>query len=128
MERLKTIKFTATLWVCEWYDHENDTWWKSASEIVAKVWQKMAEKVFQNDGIYVSAWVTDSTMVYSTNRWCPEWWEKVVEISGTRNPKFCTDVEKWKQAVIDVLMLSKDELKQTTAQVEFSEVEMAYLN
>jgi hypothetical protein len=37
-------------------------------------------------------------------------------------------VEKWKQAVIDVLMLSKDELKQTTAQVEFSEVEMVYLN
>ena len=87
----------------------------------------MAEKVFWETGIYVSAWVADSNMVYSKNRWCPDWWEKVTEISGTRNPEFCKDIEKWKHAVIDVLKLSKDELKQTTTQVEFSDVNMVYI-
>lgn len=124
---MKTTKFTATLWVCEWYGHDNDTWSKTAKGIVGKVRQDMAEKVFADTGIYVSAWVTDSNMVYSKNRWCPEWWEKVAEISGTRNPEFCKDVEKWKQAVIDVLTLAKDELKQTTSQVEFSDVDMVYI-
>lgn len=127
MEELKTTKFIATLWVCEWYGHENDTWGKTAKEIVGKVWQEKAEKVFQDSGIYVSAWVTDSNIVYSKNRWCPDGWEKVVKISGTRNPEFCKDVEKYKQAVIDVLTLSKEELKQSTTQVEFFDEDMVYI-
>ena len=127
METMKTTKFTATLWVCEWYGHDNNTWSKTVKEIVGKVRQDMAEKVFWDTGIYVSAGVTDSNMVYSKNRWCPDWWEKVAEISWTRNPEFCKDTEKWKQAVISVLTLAKDELKQTTSQVEFSDVDMVYI-
>jgi len=43
------------------------------------------------------------------------------------NPELYNDIEKWKQAVIDVLTLAKDELKQTTTQVEFTNVDMVYL-
>ncbi len=127
MKEKKTIKFNATLWVCEWYGHENETWSKTAKEIVGTIWQEIAEKVFNDTWIYVSAWITDANMVYSKSRWCPEWWEKIAEISGTMNPELYNDIEKWKQAVIDVLTLAKDELKQTTTQVEFTNVDMVYL-
>lgn len=70
----------------------------------------------------------DANVVYHTDRGCPEWGEKIAEISGTRNPEFMKEVEKYKQSVLDVLSLCQEELDQTTSQVEFNDdIEFVYL-
>ncbi len=124
---MKTTKFTATLWVNAGYGHNNEQK-QSAKEIVSKVRQEAAKKIFEATWVYISASIKDANAVYHTDRGCPEWGEKIAEVNGTRNPEFMKDVEKYKQAVLDVLSLCQEELDQTTAQVEFSDdVEFVYL-
>jgi len=124
---MKTTKFTATLWVNEGYEHNNEQK-QSAKDIVSKVRQDAAKKVFETTWVYISAAVSDANAVYHTDRGCPEWGEKIAEVSGVRNPEFMKDVKKYKQSVLDVLSICQEELKQTTSQVEFSDdVEFFYL-
>lgn len=124
---MKTTKFTATLWVNIGYWHNNEEQ-ESAKDLVSKVRQKNAKKIFEQTGVYISAWVKDSNAVYNMDRWCPEWGEKIAEVEGVRNPEFIKDAEKFKQAVIDVLSLCQEDLDQTTTQIEFqNDVEFVYL-
>jgi len=124
---MKTTIFWATLWVNPGYKHNNDQE-QSAKDIISKVWQEQAKKIFETSWIYISASIKDANAVYNMDRWCPEWGEKIAEISGMRNPEFIKDVEKFKQAVLDVLSLCQEELDQTTTQVEFDDdVEFVYL-
>lgn len=117
---MKTTKFTATLGFNEWYNHEN-AWIQDLEKSVWKIWQVKAKEVFEKTQIYISAIVQDANAIYHTERWCPEWGEKIARIEWVRNPEFMQDAEKYKQAVIDVLTMCQEELKQTTAQVDFSE-------
>lgn len=54
---MKTTKFTATLWVNAWYGHNNEQE-QSAKNIVSKVRQDAAKKVFETTWVYISASVT----------------------------------------------------------------------
>lgn len=124
---MKTTKFSATLWVNAWYGHNNENE-QSAKDIVSKVRQDAAKKIFDTTWVYISAAISDTNAVYHTDRWCPEWGEKIAEVSGARNPEFMKDVEKYKQSVLDVLSLCQEELDQTTSQVEFNDdIEFVYL-
>lgn len=117
---MKTTKFTATLWVNAGYGHTNDQE-QLAKDIISKVRQDNAKKIFQQSGVYISATVKDANAVYNTDRWCPEWGEKIAEVSGVRNPEFMNDVEKFKEAVLNVLSLCQEDLDQTTSQIEFED-------
>ncbi len=123
---MKATKFTATLWVNAGYNHSNQNE-ESAIDIISKIWQDNAKKIFDLSGIYISASVKEARAVYHTDRWCPEWGEEIAEISGTRNPEFMQDTEKYKQMVLNVLSLCQKQLNQTTAQVEFNDIEFIYL-
>ncbi len=124
---MKTTKFIATLGVNAGYGHNNEKQ-ESATDIVSKVWQDAAKKVFDETWVYISASISDANAVYHTDRWCPEWGEKIAEVAGVRNPEFMKDVEKYKKSVLDVLSICQKELKQTTSQVEFNDdVEFIYL-
>jgi hypothetical protein len=122
----KTIEFKATIGVVEGYGHDNEGA-VDATAIVAKVWQDAAKREFEANGIYVSASVSPSKVVYHTDWGCPVGGEVAATVAGSANPAFTEDLEAWKQAVLRVVGGVKAELKQTTVVVEFGEVEHHYL-
>ena len=75
------------------------------------LYYKVAEKVFKEDGVFVTALTNKSRVLYPN---CPEGGEKVYVIKGTRNPQFAEDKEKYKKAVNKVAQIMATELGQTT--------------
>jgi len=122
----KTISFSATLGINPGYGHSNQK--VSATEIVGKVWQEAAaEEMNQNGGTYVGAVIVDSKTVYHTDWGCPKGGEKTALITGECNPEY-TSIEDYKSAVVSTLERCAKKLEQSTTQVRFAEVELAYLD
>ena len=119
---MATVKFFATIGVVAGYGHENEVA-KPADTIVAEAWQKAAAAVFADTGIYVSAVVEPSRVVYHTDWGCPVGGEVAATASGTANPAFIQDLADWKKAVLSVIKLIKSELQQSTVAVEFVTVD-----
>lgn len=123
---MKTIKFFATVGVVAGYQGINNISNLEALEIVSKVWQEKAKEVFNKSQVYISAIISPSNAIYHTDWGCPVGGEIITSITGECNPEF-VNVEKYKENVLDVLNLVKDELKQSTVQITFQEVELFYL-
>ena len=119
---MATVKFSATIGVVAGYGHENEVA-KPADAIVAEAWQKAAAAVFADTGIYISAVVEPSKVVYHTDWGCPVGGEVAATVSSTANPAFVQDLAAWKKAVLSVVKLVKSELQQSTVAVEFASVD-----
>ncbi len=122
---IKTISFFATLGINSGYGHLNQK--KPAAEVVGQVWQECAAEVNQESGVYVGAVIADSKTVYHTDWGCPVGGEVTALITGDCNPEY-TQVEVYKDAVIQVIGRCAKKLGQSTTQVRFSEIELAYLD
>jgi len=123
---MKTVAFQATMGLSEGYWHGN-TELKEAKEVVSLVWQMKAQYIFNTTSVYVTAVVSNSKAIYPLKKGCPIGGEDVATITGQCNPEV-TDIDKFKESVISVLKLCKEELKQTTCQVVFSEQNFVYLS
>lgn len=121
-----TIRFNATVGVVEGYKNQNIHTNQDTMEIVSNVWQEKAKTVYEETGIYVSAIVNGSKAIYHTDWGCPVGGENIANITGDCNPQF-VNIDSYKESVIKVLKLVKDELKQSTVQVSFSQVELHYI-
>ena len=119
---MATAKFFATFGVVAGYGHENKVA-KPADAIVAEAWQKAAATVFADTGIYVSAVVEPSKVVYHADWGCPVGGEVAATVSGVANPAFVQDLAAWKKAVLSVVKLVKSELQQSTVAVEFVSID-----
>ena len=126
---MKTNEFSATIGVISGYQGEECL--KQFSKIdkleLAKVWQKEALKEMNNSGIYVSAIINYSHSLYNVYWGCPIGGEPTYTLEGSRNPQFCKDEEKWKQAVRNVVKSVKQHFKQSTITLNFREVEQEYI-
>lgn len=134
---VKTISFSATLGINPGYGHSNQK--VSAMEIVGKAWQEAAAQTFQETGgykkdaqgrqkgVYVGAVISDSKTVYHTDWGCPKGGEQTALITGECNPEY-TSIEAYKAAVVATLERCAKKLEQSTTQVRFAEVDLAYLD
>ncbi len=104
-----------------WYGHEN----QGNTTDIQSSRSKRADKVMEKTGLYIGAVFSDTKTIYKKERWCPEWWEITKEISGMCNPEY-TDTEQYKDAVLNVLSMVQKDMKQTTTQVAFEEIDFFY--
>lgn len=117
---MKTIKFELTTGINAGYGHNNEE--REASLIVGELYQQVAEKMFDQTGVYVSAVIRDTKTLYSTSWGCPFAGEITITISGVANPLFCSDMEQYKETVLLIAKELKTLLSQSTVAVEFYEV------
>lgn len=121
---METISFKLVIGVNEGYNNNSDEINLTA---VNELWLEKAAAVAESTGIYISAISSLGRALYAHNWGCPEGGEPVVIFTGSLNDKFCKNADDWKQAVRKVCLGLKKDLKQTTATLEFSSVDMEYL-
>ena len=121
---METTKFTLTIGVNKGYNNNSDEINLTA---VNELWLEKAAEVANSTGIYISGISSLGRALYRHEWGCPEGGEPVVIITGSLNGEFCKNAEAWKQAVRKVSLGLKEDLKQTTATLELSSVDMEYL-
>lgn len=121
----KSLKFSMVCGVNEGYAHENEKY--NSLELLSYGWAEVAEKVFNETGIYVSATIVESRTIYHQDWGCPKGGEVTATCFGSANPNFVTDMAAWKEAVIMITKKLKKDFKQSTVTVEFNEIDHVYL-
>jgi hypothetical protein len=120
---MKTIKKIITIGMNEGYNHTNDSNTGSMEEL----YQKVAQKHFDESGLYISALISPAKVIYSQEWGCPDGGEEVYKIETTANPEFVKDLGKWRCTVKEIALELKNELKQSTVTIETVEVGLTYL-
>lgn len=122
-----TDKLTFTIGVTEGYFHNNEEYLDNTDTFVSLL-KTCASKIEEKYGVYISLNFMPSTTVYKEEWGCPYNGENTYTLSAIRNPVFNPDVKEWKKAAVALVKLLKSKLKQSTVIVEFSQVDMMYLN
>ena len=125
---MKTLSFRLVVGVEKGYYH--DVKGVASNELVEKVaelWQELAKREFDETFTYVSAVAQPGSVVYHTQWGCPTGGESVVVLSGSANPTFVKDLNKWKEVVTKLAKKLKQKLKQATLSIEFQETDLVYL-
>lgn len=109
------------------YNHDNDVEFTLAW--VARQWDRVAEEVRTETGIYVAAVVQPARTQYYSGYGCPRGGEETVVFTGLFNPHHRPDLDPaaWKNAVRAVCEALRKEFKQTTAYLTFTDVAFEYL-
>ena len=87
------------------------------------LYYQIAQKIFEEDGVFVTAFTYKSRVLYPD---CPEGGEKVYVIEGARNSYFTKDKAKYKNAVNLVARILATELEQTTYSITWNNVKYSY--
>jgi len=120
---MKTIKKVVTIGVHKGYGHENN----SNNKSIEEVYQKIAQKNFNESQIYVSVIIFPAKVIYSEEWGCPVGGEEVYQIVATANPEFVKDFGKWEDELKKNVLDLKDILEQSTVTIERFEVDLDYL-
>ncbi len=122
-EEFETLEFTATIGISSGRSEEENL--AKASEIdlnaIGIAWQKAATQIMNELGVYVNASIYASRTLYSPDLNCPVGGEPTCTIYGSFYLSY-NMVPVWKNAVIHVFRLIKDEFKQTSITVIYREV------
>lgn len=116
-----TQEFELVIGINQGYNHNNDS-----SINIYELYQEVAEKIYKEDGTYISATITESKVIYSASWGCPAGGEIVYSIKGTKNPQFVDDFEKYKKATERVAKTLASELKQSTFTLTWKNLELNY--
>lgn len=87
------------------------------------LYYQIAQKVFEENGVFVTAFTYKSRVLYPD---CPEGGEKVYIIEGSRNSYFTKDKVKYKNAVNRLARILVSELEQTTYSIVWQDVKYSY--
>jgi len=125
---MKTISFRIVAGIEKGYFHNTKGVAESALVYkVAALWQELAKSEFDKSEIYVSAVAQPGSVIYHQQWGCPIGGESVVVLSGSANPTFVKDLNKWKETVVKLAKELKQKLNQTTLTIEFQETDLVYL-
>ncbi|PLS14718.1 hypothetical protein CVD28_26455 [Bacillus sp. M6-12] len=91
-------------------------------------WQKIADELYAEKDVYVSAIAHKSKAVYRSEWGCPEGGEDTVTFTASSNPKYNSDIDRWKEAVMAVTKKLKEMLGQDTVTLEFEETEILFFD
>lgn len=87
------------------------------------LYYQIAQKVFEENGVFVTAFTYKSRVLYPD---CPEGGEKVYVIEGSRNSYFTKDKVKYKNAVNRLARILATELEQMTYSITWNNVKYSY--
>ncbi len=118
--------FTATIGYSEGYGATIDIVPSHWFEDMIAQWQRFAEDYANSTGVYVTAHMVPSVVLYPMGSGCPNGGEVIAVIRGTRNPHKCGDFSQWRANVLTIVAGMKSYFRQTTAQVEFTQVDFYY--
>lgn len=96
-------------------------------EYVQYLWQRYAEKFYDENGIYVSAIAVFGHAVYHTEWGCPTSGEQCLTFHCTANPEFIKDLEKYEEGVLYITKRLKRELNQQTITITKLPADICYL-
>lgn len=122
---MKTLSFIIVTGVNKGYFHSNEQ--QITEKQIGELWQEIALKQFNKSTLYISTVIQKSNTVYNMDWGCPKGGEDTFNIVGTANPEFITDINKWKDIVIECANELKSKLEQSTMTIEFKEVDLLYL-
>ena len=117
-------KFELVIGYVKGYDEE-DIQKNNEYEDIEKfnsLYYEIAQKVWKEDGTFVTAVIKKSRAVYPD---CPRG-EEVYVIEGTRNEYFTQEPQKYKNAVNRVARILASELEQTTYSITWSATHYNY--
>lgn len=121
---MKSVKVSAVVGVNEGYELKNQ---KQVDLVaVCEKYKSIAQKIFSQTGQYISCTARPVQVLYSPEWGCPLGGENAVEFVGVCNPTF-SEINAWREAAIEVFRCLKEEFNQSTVTVDFTEVEMKYL-
>lgn len=124
----KTLQFTLNVGVNPGYHHQNHVAGADALDVAVAVWQKLADDMFLERGVYVSAVAAPAKTLYRQEWGCPAGGEDTVVFTGLLNYHVAkVNATLWKQAVDELCDRVRKELKQTTAYLTWQEIPFAYL-
>lgn len=126
MINLKTTKgFKIVSGITPGYSHANENSFNI--DEMSELWNRIALKVMDITGIYVSSIVQHSKTVYNVEWGCPIGGEDTVTITGVCNTKFVKDISKYLDSVGLCAIELKKRLKQSTLTIEFFDEQIGYL-
>lgn len=127
---MKAVRFEFTVGVKPGYEPCNPPGVDDAvaRRMVASAWIRHAEKVYEEMGVFVTGVALPSLCLYSTNWGCPVAGEVGVTVIGVRNPKFVDSEVTFRLALEEVCYRVKQEFKQKTAYLNYTEVEFLYFD
>lgn len=119
-----TIRWSCTVGVNAGYDL--DTQANMAIEQFTEIYQKVAAQVYETTGVYISAVITPSRVVYHSEWGCPADGEFSYTISGSCNREFTTP-EEYHKALFVLANRLKEALHQSTLLLEIVPARLIYL-
>ena len=105
-----------------------------AMAFISKAYGVIAEKNFQDHKkeygreVYVSMVITPSNTVYREEWGCPKNGEHTYKLECTRNPEFIKDRYEYIEMATKNILDLKEQLKQCTVLLEYSDLECMYIS
>ncbi len=122
-EQYDTVKWSCTVGINSGYEL-NDQKNMPVDEI-AGIYLEIAEEIRQETGVYISAVISESRLLYSPEWGCPKEGEYSYTLSGSCNLNF-SKPEPYLEALEKVMQKLKKRLKQKTLLVEIYPAKLNY--
>lgn len=96
-----------------------------SEEAFAGLYLRCAGNIYRETGVYISASVQRTRMLYSADWGCPETGEPCFVLRGTRNPQFA-EKAAYEAALLKLVELLKAELRQNAVYLEMQPSKLWY--
>ncbi len=119
----ETESWTLNIGVNSGYDPANTE--SLSEEEFAALYLRCAGNIYRETGVYISASVQRTRMLYSADWGCPETGEPCFVLRGTRNPLF-SEKAAYEAALLKLVELLKAELRQNAVYLEMQPCKLWY--
>ena len=123
MINYNSIKWIISMGVNSGYDLSDQV--RMPIEDIIQRYRNVAQEVEEISGVYISAVIFPSRTIYKEEWGCPAEGEYTYTLSGSCNPAF-SDVEKYKQALLELVKKLRIEFRQSTLLLETVPAEVYY--
>ena len=122
---MQSTHYFLTFGVNEGFSKENTE--ANKLEVGEKI-KEIIEDIEKETGIYVSGVLIKNSAIYKNEWKCPYGGEVTFTYMGNRNKDFCKSDRKYRQAVIRLAKMIKQEYGQEEVIVSFTKSELVYID
>jgi len=121
---LSTFKWSCVIGTTEGFDLKDQV--EVSEDEFASKYARLAREVYEETGVYVSAAITKSRLIYHEDWGCPKTGEYSFALSGSCNPAF-SEPERYMAALRELAKRLKKEWRQTTLLLEIVPASVIYM-